>query len=194
MFLWVILTLMISILVINNRLKQEVEKKDVDKLEEMKKVQKGLIWTNFIVIILFCLFMLIFNIYLLSSPSQHIQSRKRKIYMRTFIAFALLSLNIGMVYYLNKALDDTTIENDKDELNKIYIVIPIINIVSICLLTENVIYMDITIGFIDNVHHMITDLNNSGYNPSITRKSPSLSYSSRYNEDLPNRYSPYFDE
>lgn len=187
-FFWVIITLLLVISVINNRLKQEVEKKDVNQLEEMKKIQKGLIWTNFVVVSLYCLFMLIFNVYLLASPLQQLRYRKRKIYIRTFIVFALLALNIGMIYYLNKALDDTTIYNGNNELNKIYIVIPIINIVVIGLLMENLFFMEDTIEFINNVHTVISTGFNS-YNPSITRRSPSLSYSQSY-EDLPNRYSP----
>ena len=186
---YVLLGLLITILVTNNRLLDALNKGDNQKLNENLKTQKALIWTNFSIIVLFFLILFISSFYLFSSRIQHIHNRGR--IGRNIIIVLMIILTTGMTYYINKTLDEITITSNKNELTKIYMIIPVISILSLILLMENFTNTDKMLTFVRNYffEQQIT--------PSITRLTPPLSPSQsslnmrRYSPSLSNYNDEY---
>ena len=186
---YVLLGLLIAILVTNNRLLDALNKGDNQKLNENLKTQKALIWTNFSIIVLFFLILFISSFYLFSLRMQHIHNRGR--IGRNIIIVSMIGLTTGMTYYINKTLDEITITSNKNELTKIYMIIPVISILSLILLMENFTHTDKMLTFVRNYffQQQIT--------PSITRLTPPLSQSQsslnmrRYSPSLSNYNDEY---
>ena len=183
---FILIGLLIAILVVNNKLLDYVNKNDDKKFQENLKIQKALIWTNFSIIILFFLYLFIISFYFFTPRFQRMYNRTK--YAKTIFLFCLIPIFTGLTYYVHKSINEINILNAKDELKKIYIIIPIISIISLSLLMYNFSITDSTLTYINN-YLIRYQLNNIS---SITRNSsPSLSNLSENEEFLHNRYSPY---
>ena len=184
---YVLIGLLIAILVVNNKLYDAVNNNDEKKFQEHLKAQKGLLWTNFSIIILFFLYILIISFYFFTHRFQEIYNRRKGIFLRNLLFFCFVILSTGLTYYINKSLNGINMLNAKEELKKIYVIIPIIFIISICLLMYNFSMTSNTLGFMYNhfTQYQFEDIE------PVTRTSSPTSFSSSRSENiLTNRFSP----
>lgn len=205
---YVLIGLLISILVVNNKLLDAVDKNDDKKFKENLKIQKGLIWTNFSIIVLFFLYLLIISFYFFTSRFQQIYNRRKGVMLRNILLFCLIVIFSGLTYYVDKSINKMNTLNAKDEgqksiisdeLKKIYIIIPIVSIIALSLLMYNFSKTDSALTYMNNylTYYQFDDI------PSMTRtSSPTLSNLSDDDDELPeyfrdnfpNRYSPSDNE
>ena len=194
---FLLISLLIAILVVNNKLLDSVNKKDNKKFQEDLKVQKGLIWTNFSIIIIFFLYLLIISFYFFTPRFQEIYNRRKGMIIRRILLFSLIIISSGLIYYVDKTINEMNLLNAKEEMKKIYIIVPLISIVSICLLMYDFSKIDSALTYMNNY------FNENQYNMSITRNSsPTRSNISDDEDDvpeyfreyLPNRFSPYLED
>ena len=194
---YVLIGLLIAILVVNNKLNDNVNKNDDKNFKENLKAQKALIWTNFSIIILFFLYLLIISLFFFTPRFQEIYNRRRGILVTNILLFCLVALSTGLTYYINKTIDEMNLSNAKEELKKIYIIVPLISIIAICLLMYNFSKTDSTLTYMNHYlnYHQFQDIEPVTRNSSPTRFSPSRSENDvpeHFRENLPNRYSPYY--
>ena len=197
----IIIFLLIVIGIINNKLYDAVNRNDNIKFKENLKIQKGLIWTNFSIITLLFLYLLAISFYFFRSRFRGINvitSRRKPLFYINIILSCVILIYTGLTYYMNKGLSEINIFNAKEELKKIYIIIPLISIISICLLFYNTYKIqNIITGINFNIRRGTFD--NA---ISVTRtNSPSRSNSlddddipPYFRDDHPNRYSPPYLE
>ena len=196
---YILLGLLIAILVVNNKMYDAVNKNDEQKFKDHLKAQKGLIWTNFSIIILFFLYILIISFYFFTHRFQEIYNRKKGIFLRNVLLFSFVILSTGLTYYINKSLNEINMLNAKEQLKKIYIIIPIISIISMFLLMYNFSTTENTLRFMHNhfTHYQFQDIEPVTRTSSPTRFSPSSSQNDvpeHFREYLPNRFSPQLIE
>jgi len=193
---FLLISLLIAILVVNNKLLDSINKKDDKKFQEDLKVQKGLIWTNFSIIIIFFLYLLIISFYFFTPRFQEIYNRRQGMIIRRILLFSLIIISSGLIYYVDKTINEMNLLNAKEEMKKIYIIVPFISIVSICLLMYDFSKIDSALTYMNNYFN-----ENQYHNMSITRNSsPTRSNVSddeddvpeHFRENLPNRNSPYY--
>lgn len=193
MVLFYIMTgLLISILIINNKLLDTANKNDNKKFNEFLKTQKGLIWTNYSIITLFFLYLLIISFYFFTPRFQQIHNRRKEVIIINILLFCLIVTSTGLTFYINKSINEMDIYNAKNELKKIYIIVPLISILAICLLMYNFSKTDNTLTDINNYFTEYRSDNIS----SITRNMPvdEEEIPEYFRENLTNRYSPYFED
>lgn len=170
---YTLIALLISILVINNKLLDSVNNMNEQKFKENLKTQKGLIWANYSIIIIFfvCLLLVSFNLF--SRNFQEVHNRRKGIIIRNILLFCMIVITTGLTYYINNILNNINILDAKNDLIKIYIIVPITSILTLGLLMDNFSNTDQILTFMNNyfLEHQF-DL------PSVTKKySPSFSYS-----------------
>ena len=188
---YLLIGLLIAILIINNKLLDAANKNDDKKFNEILKTQKGLIWTNYSIIAFFFLYLLIVSFYFFTPRFQAIHNRRKGIIIINVLIFSLVVVSTGLTYYINKSINEMNVLNAEDELKKIYIIVPLISILAICLLMYNFSKTDQTLTYMNN-YFTFYQFDNI---PSITRNSsPTVTNLSDNDEDFPNRYSPYFEE
>ena len=196
---YVLIALLVAILIVNNKIYDAVNKNDEKKIQENLKAQKGLIWTNFSIIILFFLYLLIVSFYFFTPRFQEIHNRRKGILLRNVLLFCLVILSTGLTYYINKTIDEMNLSNAKEELKKIYITIPIISIIALCLLMYNFSKTDSTLTYMNHyfTQYQFDDIESVTRTSSPTRFSPSSSENDvpeHFREYLPNRFSPQLIE
>lgn len=132
-FMITLIILPIVILSINAKLISIVENNNTDELQEYIKIQKAMIWTNLVVTIIYSVFIIIINIIFDRSKFWYISENFMKFNIKsTYWTIALiLILFISLTIYMNYILNNINIQNGKDELQKIYIIVPIISIISL---------------------------------------------------------------
>ena len=196
---YLLIGLLIAILIINNKLLDAANKNDDKKFNEILKTQKGLIWTNYSIITFFFLYLLIVSFYLFKPRFQQIHNRRKGIIIINVLIFSLIVVSTGLTYYINQSINEMNVLNAEDKLKKIYIIVPLISILAICLLMYNFSKTDQTLTYMNNYFTFYQSDNI----PSITRNnSPTVTNLSDndvdipeyFRENLPNRYSPYFEE
>jgi hypothetical protein len=189
-----ILLLLIIIISISIALHTHINNENSDKFNELLKVLKGFIYSNSIVIVLSMIFWMFINIVLSKSRTTYMQYQKQFINKRiASLIFAILAV-IGLTVFIMKTLEDATIYNGKDKLLYIYIIIPIMNIVSFVILS---IIGDSLHNNLDRLDVIRFNMNNNIYehtpttrmsppsSPSLNSRTYSRSYSI-YNNDLDN--------
>lgn len=135
-FIVLMIILPIVIMSINAKLVKCVENRNTEELEKYIKVQKGLIWANFGLIFVLSAISLIINIIFSRSNSDYLR-RNYVMFERTFIYWGIafeIILTLSLTIYMNHILDNVNIMNGSDELGKIYIIIPIMTVVSLHIL------------------------------------------------------------
>jgi hypothetical protein len=135
---YALIAITIAILVINGKIINSMSNNDVNEFEKNTKIQKGLLWTNYAITLIMFIFELITLIYLFGiNRYQMIRERKTGFIIRNVILLCILIINTGMSYYMNKILNEVKISDDKNEINKIYIIVSFLSIVSIlCLMNS----------------------------------------------------------
>jgi cytochrome bd-type quinol oxidase subunit 2 len=126
---FILIGLLIGILVVNNNLNYYANNLEVNNFEDNLKIQKALIWINYSVILLFFLYLLIVSV------EGYASNALRK--NLTIKSISMIIIVTVLTYYMNKSLNDINISNSNEELKKIYIIIPILTLISIFLLIEN---------------------------------------------------------
>jgi hypothetical protein len=169
-----ILAFLIAILIINRDISKNMNTNE-QEFKNKIEVQKGLIWTNYTIILIFFIFLLVISVNLFYS------SRKTGFIIRNIIMLCIVIVNTVMTIYMNKILINAKYTDDKSEINKIYIIVSFISIASMLLLLNTFSKTQKTITFMRNYileRAYLTE-------PSITRTSPISSRSS------PSLYQPY---
>ena len=195
---YVLIGLLIAILAVNNNLLDSANKKDDKKFQETLKTQKGLIWANFSIMIIFFLYLLIISFYFFTSRFQAVYNRRRGMIIRRILLFSLIILSSGLTYYVDKIINEMTIVNAKEELKKIYIIVPLMSIIALCLLMYDFSKVDSTLTYMNHYfnEHQYDEV-------SVTRTSSPTSLNvsedeedvpEYFRENLPNRRSPYFED
>ena len=195
---YILIGLLIAILAVNNNLLDSANKKDDKKFQETLKTQKGLIWANFSIMIIFFLYLLIISFYLFTSRFQAVYNRRENMIIRRILLFSLIILSSGLTYYVDKIINEMTIFNAKEELKKIYIIVPLMSIIALCLLMYDFSKVDSALTYMNHYfnEHQYDEV-------SVTRtSSPTRSNVSEdeddvpeyFRENLPNRRSPYFED
>jgi hypothetical protein len=130
--------IMIAILVINKKINDNMRNNDINEFEKNIKIQKGLLWTNYSIVLIYFIMYFIISIIMFSKRRYYevIYERKTGFIIRNVILFCIVLINTGMTYYMNKILNEIKINDKKDELNKIYIITTILYIVIILLVME----------------------------------------------------------
>ena len=197
--IFIIICLLFSIGIINKQLFDSVNIIDNKKFQDNLKIQKILIWTNYSIITLLFLYSLIVSLYLFRSRFRgvyNITSRRRPLLYTNVILTFLILIFTGLTYYINKGLDNINIMNAKEELKKIYIIVPLFSIISILLLFYNFTKIQLLLS---NFNYDIIHGINIDYIPSITRKRSPSRVNPLDDEDIPiyfrdrsPRYSPPF--
>jgi hypothetical protein len=176
-----ILAFLIAILIINRDISKNMNTNE-QEFKNKIEVQKGLIWTNYTIILIFFIFLLVISVNLFYSfRYQHIRHRKTGFIIRNIIMLCIVIVNTVMTIYMNKILINAKYTDDKSEINKIYIIVSFISIASMLLLLNTFSKTQKTITFMRNYileRAYLTE-------PSITRTSPISSRSS------PSLYQPY---
>jgi magnesium-transporting ATPase (P-type) len=183
---YVLVGLLIAILIVNNRMNYTVDQNNEKKFRELLKAQKALIWTNFSIISLFFLYILIISFYFFTPRFQELYNRRKGILLRNILFFCLVILSTGLTYYINKSIDNMNLLNAKEELKKIYIIVPIVSIIAICLSLYNFVGTEHSLRYMYNyfTQYQLDDIE------SVTRNSTPTRLSSSLSEYLPNRFSP----
>lgn len=189
-----ILLLLIIIISISITLHTHINNENSDKFNELLKVLKGFIYANSIVIVLSIIVWMFINIVLSKSRTTYIQYQKQFIIKRiASLIFTILAV-IGLTVFIMKTLEDATIYNGKDKLLYIYIIIPIMNIVSFIILSINGQSINNNLDRLDVIRF---NMNNNIYehtpttrmsppsSPSLNSRMYSRSYST-YNDELDN--------
>jgi len=181
---YTLIGLLISILIVNNKLLDTVNKNDNKKFQENLKIQKGLIWTNYAIITLLFLYLLSVSFYFFTSRFTgiyNVTNQRRSLLYSNIILSCLILIFTGLTYYINKSLNEINIMNAKEELKKIYIIVPLISIISICLLMYNFSKSDSLLMYINNhlTYYQFQDL------PSVTRNSSPTRLNTDDEEDVP---------
>jgi len=94
---FLLISLLIAILAVNNKLIDNVNKNDNKKFQENLKLQKGLIWTNFSIIIIFFLYLLIISFYFFTPRFQEIYNRRKGMIIRRILLFSLIIISSGLI-------------------------------------------------------------------------------------------------
>lgn len=135
---FLIIALLITILVINNRIYEAINSQDNEKVQEYIKAQKGLIWTNMVIIIVFFLFLILVNLVLLRTTDQYdMDPRKASILIKMTMIVIMFIVSISLTIYMNYTLDNIDMQQGKEMLMRIYIIIPIINVISLLMLINH---------------------------------------------------------
>lgn len=155
---YVLLILGITILVINSKLyffSDTLEDRNMNErintFENYLKTQKALIWTNFSIIIFFFMYLLIISFDFFKSDYGAISERRKGFLTRNIILGIMVIINIGLTIYLNQTLNEMNIFNSKEESKKIFIIVPIISVISISLLMEHFSKTDAALTRIRNI-------------------------------------------
>jgi hypothetical protein len=129
---YLLIAITIAILVINGKIVNSMSNNNTNEFEKNIKTQKALIWINYTIAIIMFIMSLITSIYLFSgNGSQILSERKTGFITLNFILFCIIAINTGMSYYMNKILNEVKITDNKNEINKIYIIVSFLSIVSI---------------------------------------------------------------
>ena len=129
---YLLLAITIAILVINGKIVNSMSNNNSNEFEKNIKTQKALLWINYAIVLIMFIISLITSIYLFSrNGSQILSERKTGFITLNFILFCIIAINTGMSYYMNKILNEVKITDNKNEINKIYIIISFLSIVSI---------------------------------------------------------------
>ena len=192
---YIIVGLLIAILVINNKLLDFSNKNDITKFDEYLKIQKGLIWSQFSIIVLFFLILFIVSLNFFTSRYQVIHDRRKGIMVRNVLSFCIIVISIGTTYYLNKTLNEMDIHNAKEELKKIYIIVPIVSIMAFLLLIYHYVKTATTLQYMYNyfTRYQLDDVPSMTRNSSPTRSNISedeYDVPEHFRERLANRFSP----
>ena len=194
---YILIGLLISILVVNNKLYYYINKQDKDNFEKLLKTQKALIWANFSISILFFLYLLIVSISFFTSSYEHVSDRRSFVKTKIIMLFFIILIFTGLTYYIHNDITNINLLNVKDEstgqildiIKKIYIIIPIISIITIAVLMYNFKTVSQILTYTRNVYQ------EERYDPvsvtlTVTRPISSASRSRLYS-GLNNRQSPY---
>lgn len=129
---YLLLAITIAILVINGKILNSMSNNDTNEFEKNIKTQKALLWINYAITLIIFIISLITSTYLFTrNISQIISERKTGFITLNFILFCIIAINTGMSYYMNKILNEVKITDNKNEINKIYIIVSFLSIVSI---------------------------------------------------------------
>lgn len=170
---YTLIGLLISILIINNLLLDSINNFNEQSFQYYLKTQKNLLWANYSITLVFFISLLIVSFNLFSTKIQEVHNRRNGIIIRNVLLLFMILITTAFTYYIHNSLNNLNLLNAKDQINKIYIILPITSILTLCLLMDNFSNSDRILTFMNNyfLEHQL-DL------PSVTRKySPSFSYS-----------------
>ena len=193
-----LIALSISILVVNRNLSDSFDNQDQDNFDKLLKTQKGLIWTNYSIVIVSFIYFLIIYIYFILSRHIGYANRYEYIIPQSGISIAWIVIFTSLVYYIHSGLNgiNSLNVNDKekysqlnDEIKKIYIIIPIVCIISLSFLF---ILTKSSSRFIGYSNYSMYEEMNDPVSVTITRPISSSSRRSSY-LGLNDRQSPYIN-
>lgn len=186
---YVLIAFLIAILIINNKLNNAIYENNIKKYNDNVEIIKGLIWSNYLIQLILFIFMFIGIYFIIKSPLNNpFNVTRRKLSIISYFAFfCMIIVSSGLTYYIHNGLNNMDIKNAKEEVNKIYIIIPIISIITIVILSFILGYSN---DVLRNINYYI---NTHVPEPiSVTRTNSPVSSNSPSMNDLPNRYSPSY--
>ena len=202
---FVLLALGISILVVNSKLylfSDTIENRNMNELmdtfENYLKTQKALIWINSLIIICVFIYLLFVSFNFFKSEYNAIRERRRGFLIRNIILGCMLIIAIALTIYMNQILNEMNISNSKEESKKIFIIIPILSVISIFLASEHLSVTSKALTRMRNIYYMPLlnqprqeeRIGNLSRTASIHKETTSQSNSGK---NLENRYSNPLD-
>lgn len=135
----------ILILIINRLTIDSFKEQNESKLKEYIKAQKGLLWSYFTILAILFLYFFMYSLNLYREKyrgviDEHIKKRSN---IRNIVFLSLFILNTGMTYYMNKILNEVSIKYNKNDLNNIYIILPILGFINYIVYSINIFNVDI---------------------------------------------------